>query len=336
MIEAGTTFPDDLRWRCVEDLVRVTAVLEQAGIVHGDLSPNNIVVDPDATADEPALYLVDFDAFVCPVAAPDQAVSIAAGGTYGTDGYCPPELAARAGEGDGTVAPCSDRYGRDMLMLELLFMDLGLSPDAAPVAWHGDALRRRYDAWRACCDAARWQALAHLDPAGVFSMPETERPASAELAARLGLRLPPKPTVRAAEPLVHGAREMPGSRAIAARAQRPAGRRLVVSPRKHARQPAATRVRSLGVWSVSARKAMRTRRWTRKPLPLPLPKSAPASVLAVIVIVAMLLFLPFLIGPLLSSCEANRPGDPLFRPTPERPSKLESPVGPTNPEPPMY
>src|SRR5208282_1786604 len=41
-------FPEELRWRCVCDLVFALAILEQEGIVHGDLSPNNIVVDLEA------------------------------------------------------------------------------------------------------------------------------------------------------------------------------------------------------------------------------------------------------------------------------------------------
>jgi len=48
LVGARTPFPEDFRWRCVEDLVLATAVLEQANIIHGDLSPNNIVVDLDA------------------------------------------------------------------------------------------------------------------------------------------------------------------------------------------------------------------------------------------------------------------------------------------------
>ncbi len=61
-------FPEDFRWRCVRDLVLALAVLEQEGIVHGDLSPNNVVIDLDARPDQPALYLIDFDAFVAAAA----------------------------------------------------------------------------------------------------------------------------------------------------------------------------------------------------------------------------------------------------------------------------
>ena len=98
-------------------------MLEQEGIVHGDLSPNNIVIDIEAPPDQPALYLIDFDAFVAAAAKGNEAVTVAEGGTYGTEGYCPPDLLAAAADGDGSASPYSDRYGRDMLLVELLIMD---------------------------------------------------------------------------------------------------------------------------------------------------------------------------------------------------------------------
>jgi len=43
--ENSVRLTDDFRWRCIRDLVLALSVLEQEGIVHGDLSPNNIVID---------------------------------------------------------------------------------------------------------------------------------------------------------------------------------------------------------------------------------------------------------------------------------------------------
>ena len=97
--------------------------------MHGDLSPNNVIVDLDAQPDDPALYLIDFDAFFAPAAGANKAVTVGEGGTYGTEGYCPPDLAAAVSEGDGSAAPYSDRYGRDMLILEFLLMGSGLPSD---------------------------------------------------------------------------------------------------------------------------------------------------------------------------------------------------------------
>ena len=46
--DGGTRFPEDLRWRCVTDLLLALAALERAELVHGDLSPNNVIIDLDA------------------------------------------------------------------------------------------------------------------------------------------------------------------------------------------------------------------------------------------------------------------------------------------------
>jgi serine/threonine protein kinase len=203
-------FPEDFRWRCVLDLVLALSVLEQEGIVHGDLSPNNIVIDLEARPDQPALYLIDFDAFVALAAEGNEVVTVAEGGTYGTEGYCPPDLAAAATAGDGSVAPYSDRYGRDMLLVELLIMDCGLSPDDPPSVWSNDHLQRRYAAWQARSDPGCFRTLSHLEPTTLFALSEQDRPASTALAAGLGLSPPTKQVrrrmtrVRSLTPVVLG------------------------------------------------------------------------------------------------------------------------------------
>ena len=224
-------FPEGLRWRCVRDLVLALSVLEQEGIVHGDLSPNNIVIDLAAPPEQPALYLIDFDAFVAPAAGGIEAVTVAEGGTYGTDGYCPPDLAAAAAGGDGSVTPYSDRYGRDMLLVELLVIDSGISADDPPSSWSVEQLERRYAAWRARGDPATWRSLSHLDPAALFTLSERDRPASTELAAGLGLSLPGKRVphrmtrVRTPTPAVLGQHPAP------ARSERPAGQPILTRSR---------------------------------------------------------------------------------------------------------
>ncbi len=188
--DAKVSFPEELRWRAATDLIRALAVLDRARIVHGDLSPNNIVVDLGAPAGEPALYLIDFDAFSAPAAGTSQSLSVVEGGSYGTEGYCPPDLSGGAARGDMLIAPYSDRYGRDMLLLELLLMDGAAPPDDPPAQWNREPLRRRYAAWRARGGTPRGQALTHLDPETAFRLAENDRPASTELAAVLGLPLP--------------------------------------------------------------------------------------------------------------------------------------------------
>ncbi|MGA2067658.1 MAG: serine/threonine-protein kinase [Thermoguttaceae bacterium] len=192
----GTRFPEDLRWRCIRDLLLAMAVLERAELVHGDLSPNNVVIDLDAQPCDPALYLIDFDAFFAPAAGANQAVTVAEGGTYGTEGYCPPDLAVAAGAGDGSAAPYSDRCGRDMLLLEFLLMGHGLPADEPLARWNREQLQRQFAAWRARGDAKCVRTFRHLDPAIVFDLNEPERPTSADLAIGLGLSLPQRRVLR--------------------------------------------------------------------------------------------------------------------------------------------
>ena len=294
MVGAGTAFPEDLRWRCVEDLILATAVLEQANIVHGDLSPNNIVVDLDAPPDEPALYLIDFDAFVAPAAGPDQTIDMADGGTYGTEGYCPPDLGSRADVGDGSVAPYSDRYGRDILMLELLFMDSVLSPDDCASSWNRDTLRRQHAAWRASCDPARCQALAHLELPEVFSLPEPQRPTSAHLAAGLGLELPEKPVICTDVQLRHSLPVMPAARLISAQVRQRTRRRT--TPGKfgsQSRQAAPSQFQPLNRWLVNAQVVTRSLRRTRKPAPSP--KHNRVTVLLLVCILVLAWLVPLVI-----------------------------------------
>ncbi len=185
-----TSFPDEFRRRCVRDLLLALAALEQAELVHGDLSPNNVVIDLDAQPDKPALYLIDFDAFCAAAAGANRVVTVAEGGTYGTEGYCPPNLAAAASAGDGSAAPYSDRYGRDMLLLEFLLMGSGLPADDPLVNWNREHVQRQFAAWRARTDPKCVQTLGHLDPATVFKLNESERPPSVDLAVGLGLAIP--------------------------------------------------------------------------------------------------------------------------------------------------
>ena len=59
-----TTFPRRPPLALRHGPASAPAALEQAELVHGDLSPNNVVIDLNAQPDDPALYLIDFDAFL--------------------------------------------------------------------------------------------------------------------------------------------------------------------------------------------------------------------------------------------------------------------------------
>ena len=103
-------FPEEYRWRCVRDLVLALSVLEQEGIVHGDLSPNNIVIDL-ASARPAGLVPDRLRCLRGPGGRRERSRHGGRGRTYGTEGYCPPDLEAAVASGDGSVAPYSDRYG---------------------------------------------------------------------------------------------------------------------------------------------------------------------------------------------------------------------------------
>jgi hypothetical protein len=290
--ETGASLPAEFRWRCVADLVLATAVLEQAGIVHGDLSPNNVIVDLSAPPDKPALYLIDFDAFVASAAGADEAVSVAEGGTFGTDGYCPPELGERAAAGDDSATPYSDRYGRDMLILELLLMDRGLPAEDPPEKWNRSRLQQLLGAMQEGCDPARRQTLEHLQIPQVFSLPEQQRPTSTELAARLGLELPESPVICGDAEMGRAPSAVRGIRSVSAHVQQRSRRRKASArPPKPSRQAPTTTSRSLNPWLVGAQVVPRS---LRRPRPGP-PKDSPATILATVVfllLIGLLLFIP--------------------------------------------
>ena len=104
---------------------------------------------PHAPAGEPALYLIDFDAFVAPAAGPDQAVNVAGRRHLRHRRLLPAGPRARAAAGDGSAAPYSDRYGRDILILELLLMDPGFRRTILRQRGERDEFERRRAAWRA-------------------------------------------------------------------------------------------------------------------------------------------------------------------------------------------
>ncbi|MEK6238454.1 MAG: serine/threonine-protein kinase, partial [Planctomycetales bacterium] len=178
---------DAFRQRCVENLIRAAAHLEQRDFVHGDLSPNNIIVNTRAAIGEPALYVIDFDGFVAPAVGRDlYRLASSEGETFGTLGYCPPDLERQHSNGDARVAPYSDRYARDMLLLELLCYEGSRMEDQPVCEWL--ELTASFDLER----VGFHDALAHLKRPDVFTMSENERPSTDSLARALAIPRPPR------------------------------------------------------------------------------------------------------------------------------------------------
>ncbi|MDP7204097.1 MAG: serine/threonine-protein kinase, partial [Pirellulaceae bacterium] len=279
------------RLRCIQDLLLGLCVLKEKEMLHGDLSPGNIIINPRAKTNEPALYLIDFDAFVRPLtraewktwfhrdydnwqrhrsdpdpeiaadaqhrvqqldelvafirgavsgeaskdeqrhwltgeygkwrsrqAHPDADISreahtrmdqvsdllarldggefqpmsrcsfmpINEGGTFGTSGYRPPELEAKADD-DPTKHPFSDRFGRDMLLAELLLYDVGMGPSSTPTDWDTDVFYRQcalaVESYEASTNIS--QLVDYLERDDFLTIPERDRLTSRELADML-------------------------------------------------------------------------------------------------------------------------------------------------------
>jgi hypothetical protein len=186
IMDGAVRFEDKMRQLCAENLIRGLVYLERAGMVHGDLSPNNVIVNLDARSDEPTLYLIDFDGFFAEDAGSLAQLSIGEGGTYGTRGYCPPELEHKAQQNDLATAPFSDRYGRDMLLVELLCFDEECDFEDPASEWSTDKIQRRLS------ESAAGEHLRHLVAKDVFQLPENQRPTGYDLARMLRMTTPPR------------------------------------------------------------------------------------------------------------------------------------------------
>jgi len=199
--DGAVRWSDERRWRCVLDLILAAAMLEQAQFVHGDLSPNNVIIDVNAPDRLPGLYVIDFDAYVATPGNRKLILPLEDGGTYGTEGYCPPDLSRRAAQNATGLAPYSDRHARDMLLMELLLMSADLSPDAPPAQWELKELEQQFEKMHKKVKPENQWLTAKLNPQQLFTLPEPIRPSSRELARKLGLSLPPAPGVKTAAKL---------------------------------------------------------------------------------------------------------------------------------------
>lgn len=176
----------DVLRRCVLDLIEALVHLERHELVHGDLSPNNILINTQARGNEPCLYLIDFDAFMAPHALKLGRLSSAEGGTHGTDGYCPPDLPALAAKRPEKCHPYSDRFARDMLILELLCFDQQCDSCTPIVEWDRDWL---------CSHASQLPEPFRIDAEQLdafFQRGARQRTSSYELARSVGVPTPPR------------------------------------------------------------------------------------------------------------------------------------------------
>ena len=196
LFENQANLDKELRWQCLRDLITALALLEQADVVHGDLSPGNILVNTRRDSGRPALSVIDFDAFVARTSGRHLVPACERRWHVRTDGYCPPDLIKRAEAGDLTVAPYSDRHSRDMLLLELLLAGPGFPPEVPPRDWPLEKLKLRYRAFLGGVPPDCTAAVAYLQPPAIFNFKETERPSSTDLAKTLPQQIPPAREVR--------------------------------------------------------------------------------------------------------------------------------------------
>ena len=186
-IQSGKWKPVDAEWRnkCAVALLSALEQFDKHNIVHGDLSENNLFLNTSGDG-QPLISVIDFDAYAV-VGRPDFSLSIDNGGTCGTEGYCPPILLERKSAGDLSVAPISDRYARDMLLLELLcfndyFLPRGNNSTALPPAqWSKEqwgSVRKILAATQARCPAELQSTLKHLLRPDILTLDEEHRPAT--------------------------------------------------------------------------------------------------------------------------------------------------------------
>jgi hypothetical protein len=104
-----------------------------------------------------------------------------AGGSKGTPSYMPPSLEA---ETSLHVGPVSDRFARDMLLIEILAFQGGDPIDTSPLYWSGQD-----ELLADIANLAKSLHLEHLLDMSVFSLRESERPSSFDLASRIQLNV---------------------------------------------------------------------------------------------------------------------------------------------------
>ena len=182
--ESGLGVFDEWRRRWAQKLLQSLIVLEQHGLVHGDLSPNNLVLSTTPDVD---LRLIDFDGFVAGHAASELArLSNSESGTIGTPGYLPCDLERMHSGGNSNLAPYSDLRARDMLLIELLCFDGEFPVEDAPEQWDWSRIQSKL---QTRCPPA---IVSYLGQRDVIMRSEDKRASSMELARALAGSSSPK------------------------------------------------------------------------------------------------------------------------------------------------
>jgi len=181
----GKALHPNVRLRCAGDLIRAAALLEREEFAHGDLAPANLVVDFSANSSEPMLRLVDFDAFNAPSAGDLAVFTNSDGGVVGHGGYMPVDLYAQYKRGGGVIWPYSDRFARDMLLIELFCYAPDVDSELAPCSWPWDKIEPRFP------DNTP-KALDYLRSQDIFVLEEEQRPSSYALALKMEISVPPR------------------------------------------------------------------------------------------------------------------------------------------------
>ena len=169
-----------VRIQMAKNLIAHLAILEYLGIVHGDLSGSNFMVDPKTGK----AYLIDFDGFVFSKSKTlkKPKLTIKDGGVKGTPGYLPPDLEETQSK---LAAPYCDRHARDILLVELLAIQEGDSADVSPKFWCNPLVT-----WNRLKPHATELGLLHLLQADFFQLTSAQRPSSLDLAIAANCAMP--------------------------------------------------------------------------------------------------------------------------------------------------
>ena len=187
---------EELRRKFAEHLIRALALLERSDTIHGDLSPNNIIVNPAARLRRAHAVLDRFRRILpqgrrctwLSFPLPKAGLSVRGAIVRRT-------LSGKRSRTIASAAPYSDRFGRDVLLVELLCFDESCDAEEPASQWSRQKIQS------VLSRSALAQKLSHLVSDDLFLRPEDRRPSSCELARAWGIATPPRVKRRNAVPI---------------------------------------------------------------------------------------------------------------------------------------